>query len=170
MSLALALASCGTEAEGPALERSCRGERVLECDPHEYTAIRSASLTPERLRPLDPAGRATVRVELEACEMRPGSAEVQILALFPRDPMASGDAGAEGVRVVDLGIAVSDDGTNGDATANDGVIEQLLGNPFGREIPGDSDITLRFVPVLGGCQGDPIEVPYHTGTRFEAVP
>lgn len=161
----LALASCG-EGEAPALERSCSGERVLECDPHEYTAVRVATLTPSRIRPLDPAGAATVHVELDACEMRPGPAEVQLFALIPRDP-ASPDAGPGGVRVVDLGLAVRDDGTNGDATANDGVIDQELGNPFGREIPGDADLTLRFVPVLAGCQGDPLEVTYGTGARFD---
>ena len=169
VSLALALASCGGEPEAPALDRSCRGERVLECDPYEYTAVRAATLTPARLRPLDPSGRASVRVELEACEMRSGPAEVQLLALLPRDPTMP-DAGEDAVRVVDLGLAVSDDGMNGDTTANDGVIEQELGNPFGREIPGDTDITLRFVPVLAGCQGDPLEVPYRTGARFETAP
>lgn len=142
---------------------------MLECDPHEYTAIRAATLTPARLRPLDPTATATVHVELDACEMRSGPAEVQLFALLARDPTTP-DAGAGGVRVVDLGLAVTDDGTGGDATANDGVIDQLLGNPFGREIPGEADITLRFVPVLAGCQGDPLEVPYRTGTRFETAP
>jgi hypothetical protein len=162
--LALVAASC--DSTPPALDRSCRGERVLECDPHEYTAVRVATLEPSALRPLDPMGAATVHVELDACEMRPGRAEVQLFALIPRDPEAP-DAGPEGLRLVDLGLAMRDDGTGGDATADDGVIDKALGNPFGREIPGDAEITLRFVPVLAGCQGDPLEIPYTTGDRFE---
>ncbi|UJR87036.1 choice-of-anchor X domain-containing protein [Sandaracinus amylolyticus] len=158
----LALAACGDESEPDDLAASCDGERVLECDPYEYTAIASASVTPERIGPLDPTARATVHVELEACDMRPGAASVQLFALI-----APADAGADEVRVVDLGLTVRDDGTNGDETANDGVIDQTVGNPFGREIPERSDITLRFVPVLQGCQGDPLELAYPTGTRFE---
>lgn len=164
--LALAATACGedTSPDGTPLERSCRGERVLECDPHEYTAVRSASLTPARISPLELSSDGVVRVELEACELRPGPAEVQLFALIPREG-ALPDAGADGVRLVDLGLTLRDDGTRGDATANDGLIEQTVGNPFGREIPGDTEITLRFVPALPGCRGDVLEVPYLTGPR-----
>lgn len=159
--IAAALVGCG-ESEGPSdFERSCGGDRVLECDPYEYTVITAATIEPARIRPLDPDARATVRVELDACEMRPRAAEVQ---LFAR--LAPPDAGSGNVRLVDLGLTVRDDGTNGDAVANDGVIEQTIGNPFGREIPGSQAITLRLVPVLAGCQGDALELRYETGARF----
>lgn len=151
----LALAACSSDEGGTALERSCRGERVLECDPYEYTAVTAASLTPERIAPLDPDARATVRVELDGCEMAPGTVEVQLFAL-----LAPPDAGAGEVRVVDLGLSVRDED-------GDGVIEQLLGNPFGREIPGETELTLRLVPVRAGCQGDPLEVAYETGRRTD---
>ncbi|AKF09519.1 hypothetical protein [Sandaracinus amylolyticus] len=158
----LALAACDGDGAPDDLAASCAGERVLECDPYEYTGIASAMVTPERIGPLDPAARATVHVELEACDMRPGAASVQLFALI-----APADAGADEVRVVDLGLTLRDDGTNGDEVGNDGVIDQTVGNPFGREIPERSDITLRFVPVLAGCQGDPFELTYPTGTRFD---
>lgn len=149
----LALAACGEGDGVGAFARSCSGERVLECDPHEYTRITAASLTPARIAPLDPAARATVRLELESCEMAPGTAEVQLFARLARP-----DAGPSDVRVIDLGLSARDED-------GDGVIDATLGNPFGREIPGETEITLRFVPVRAGCQGDPLEVSYTTGSR-----
>jgi hypothetical protein len=157
----MGLSACD-EAERSALARSCAGERVLECDPHEYTAVRAASLLPEGIGPLDPTARAMVRVEVETCPGRPDApVAVQLFAL-----LGATDGGGGPVRVIDLGETLRDDGTAGDEVAGDGVIEQEIGNPFGREIPERTRITLRFVPVLAGCQGDPLELPYTTGARY----
>lgn len=163
LALSASLAACGSDP-GPAFERSCRGERYLECDPHEYTVAREASLTPASIRPNDPSATAEVRVVVDRCPMHPSPAEVQLLALLPR-----GDGGSD-VRVFDLGIALRDDGTNGDVVADDGVIEGRLTNPFGREVPGDRTILLRFAPVLAGCAGDALEVEYTTGPMFDPTP
>lgn len=151
------IAGCSAEPEATAFERSCRGERVLECDPYEWSVVRGAELTPARIRPGDPEARARLRVAYEACAMRPGPARVQLLVRLDLDA---------DVRVVDLGIAVADDGTGADARADDGVIEAALGNPFGREIPPDAAIAIRVVPVIAGCTGDALEIDYETGEPF----
>jgi hypothetical protein len=162
LAAAVFLAGCS----GPAptdLERSCRGEVVLVCDPHEWTVVRTASLTPTMLGPLDPAAAGTIHAELDACPMRPGAASVQVQALVPES--ASGDDGPV-YRVVDLGVTARDDGTNGDAVADDGTIDWMVTSPFGAEIPELSPIRLRFVPVLAGCTGESYEAGYQTGMRF----
>jgi len=156
MALAAALLLAGCDASS--LERSCRGERVLTCDPEEWTVVRSASLEPSRIGPLDPAAMPAVHVVLDECAMRPTFATVQLQALLD-DP----DAG--GAVVSDLGITVRDDGTLGDAVADDGRIDVTIRNPFGLGIPESTALRLRFVPVLGGCTGQALEVPYTTGVR-----
>lgn len=160
--------ACG-DPGSTALERSCRGERVLECDPHEYTAIRSATLEPAHIGPNDPTVRATLHVEIDACEMRPGPVEVQLYVLVPRAGSAA-DAGPDAVRVIDLGVALRDDGTGEDAAADDGTIDRTIANPFGAEIPAEADVVVRLVPVLDGCQGDPLELAHRTGRLYEPPP
>ena len=64
-----------------------------------------------------------------------------------------------------------DDGTNGDTTANDGVIDAVVGNPFQATVPGDTALTLQFVPHAEPyCDGTPIEVPYTTGATYSVTP
>jgi isoaspartyl peptidase/L-asparaginase-like protein (Ntn-hydrolase superfamily) len=78
---------------------------------------------------------------------------------FPLDA-AGRDTGppADGTRVYQLG-AVS-------ATATtDTMIEETLENPFDARIPYNADIQLRFAPVIGGCEGDSLTIPYRTGPR-----
>jgi hypothetical protein len=151
------LTTCDHAPVETPLERSCRGDRYLECDPYEYTVVREASLEPSGISPLDPAARARVRAVIDRCPTAPGFAEIQLAALLAVD--------AGRVRFVDLGIALHDDGRAGDAVAGDGVIDAEIGNPFGREIPGDAMVQIRFAPVLAGCAGDVLEIAYRTGPR-----
>lgn len=153
-----ALLALGCGPDPTALERSCRGERVLECDPHEYTTARSASLMPGRLSPGEPGSNAMVRVEVDRCETAPAPVQVTLSALVGRP--------GGGVRVIDLGASVRDDGTRGDSIAGDGIAEATIGNPFGDEVPAEQTITVRFVPVIAGCTGDAIEIDYETGPAF----
>jgi hypothetical protein len=162
LSCAAVMVACGATPEDTPFERSCRGERFLECDPYEFAVVREASLSPTEIRPLDPAARARVRAVVDSCPRRPGPVEVQLGALLDLD------AGA--VRFVDLGITVRDDGTHGDRIANDGVIESEIGNPFGGEIPGNTTIRLRWLPVISGCDGQVLEIPYTTGPRAALGP
>ncbi len=161
----LGLASAGCDR--PPLERSCGGEVVLACDPYEYAEIVSATLEPTRISPGDPRGFATVRVELRTCGDRvPVAPEVQLAALvsgaggsFPLD--ASGrDVGppGDGTRLYQLASVRA-------GATTDTVIERTIDNPFDSRIPIDSDITLRFAPVIGGCEGEALEIPYRTGPR-----
>lgn len=157
--IALAI-GCGGPS-GTNLERSCRGEVVLDCDPHTYTVGTSASFEPSSIRPGDTMSSAQIRFDYDRCA--PGApdagagspAEVQVSAVYETSP---GD-----VRVVDLGIVLRDDATGG--AAGDGVIEGEVTNPLALDVPGDADITLRFVPVYRGCTGEAVEIDYHTGAR-----
>jgi hypothetical protein len=155
----LLLAGCSSAPVGSDFERSCAGAEVLLCDPYEYSIVSEARLEPAGIGPLDPGVMATVHATLRQCEMRPGGADVQVQALV------GGDGGP--VRVVDLGLMASDDGTHGDSVAGDGTIEWRIGsNPFGSAIPENATIQLRFTPLIGGCTGDALDVGYRTGDRF----
>ncbi|GAB4195322.1 MAG: hypothetical protein OHK0013_01420 [Sandaracinaceae bacterium] len=151
----------------PNFEASCAGEDVLACRPFEYAQVVTASLEPARVSPGDPRVLPTVRVTLRTCGDRvPSVPRVQIAAIvsggggsFPLDA-AGRDVGPPGddSRVYQLG-SVS-------ATATtDIVVEQTIDNPFDARIPYDSDIQLRFAPVIGGCEGDALTIPYRTGPR-----
>lgn len=135
--------------------RSCRGEAVLECDPYEWVVVEEASLEPAAIPLGDPRVRAHVRVTLTGCGDRtPVAPTVQLQALLGRAdggppssivPLASVTAAAPGSTTIDVEID----------------------NPFALlgGVPPDTDLTLRFVPVTGGCTGDALEVPYRTGPR-----
>lgn len=146
LSLLLALAGCGPSTN---LARSCGGERVLECDPYEWSAVLDGTFTPN-VPIADPTTRVDVTVDLESCgASTPGAIAVNIQAL-----VGSGDD----LRVADVATVRA-------ATASDNRIETTIDNPFslGGTVPPDTDITLRFVPVIGGCEGDAFELPYRTG-------
>lgn len=159
-SAAITLAGCGGDDASP-LTRSCRGERHLDCDPFEYSIAISAALEPARLAPLDGMTRAQFRVETQTCEMPPAASSVQVQARLEGPP---DDAGVPRARIVDL-VTLEDDGLLGDPVAGDGIIDVSIENPFTASIPSDTDIVLRFVPVIGGCDGEAIEIDYRTGRR-----
>lgn len=146
--LGLVLALAGCEA-GTSLARSCGGERVLECDPYEWSGVLDATFTPDV--PLgDPTVPVDVTVDLESCgETSPAAVAVNIQALV--------GSGAS-LRVADVATVRA-------AAAGETRIEATIENPFtvGGTIPPEEDITLRFVPVIGGCEGDAFEMPYRTG-------
>jgi hypothetical protein len=160
----LGAASCTTP---PNFEASCAGEAVLACRPFEYAQVVSASLEPSRISPGDPRQFATVRVTLRTCGDRvPSVPRVQIAALvaggggaFPLDA-AGRDVGPPGddTRLYQIGAVTA-------TATTDTTIEQTIENPFDARIPFDSDIQLRFAPVIGGCEGDAISLPYRTGPR-----
>ncbi len=157
---ALALAACDAAPTGTPFERSCRGERYLDCDPHEVAVATSATLTPAGLSPLDGMTTAEVEFRADTCAMRPAPLRVQISALVAGPPSDAGPT----TRVVDL-VELRDDGSLGDDVADDGQIDAVIENPLGAGIPGDTTITLRFAPVVSGCVGEAIEVEYRTGPR-----
>jgi hypothetical protein len=157
----LVAGALGCGGDDASFTRSCRGEVVLDCDPHTYSIAREAALTPEGIGPSDPGGNAHVHAAIETCPSRPSRVELQLEALVPRT-----GAGEGAIRVIDLGVTVSDDGTDGDAVADDGVIDADIANPFHGEIPAEAVIRLRFRPVIAGCSGDAIEVEYTTGEAY----
>lgn len=157
MRRALALASLSLLAacsNDPPHVRSCRGERVLECDPHEYAIITGATFEPEGVAPSDPRVRPMITVDFEACgASTPGPVRIELQA---RVTGGAGDAGGDGVRVYDLGTIAMAAGT-------EARVEATIDNPLFVPIPEDEDIVLRFVPDVGSCEGQAFELDYHTG-------
>lgn len=150
--LTVVLLLLGCDA-GTSFTRSCGGEPVLECDPYEWAVVEEASFEPSAVPIGDPRVRPQVRVTLSTCgERTPAPPMVQIQALLGRT-----DAGAP-TRIVDLTTvsAPSPTSTRIDVTVD---------NPFtvAGGLPPDTNVTLRFVPVVGGCDGDALEIPYRTG-------
>lgn len=162
--LALVAASCG---RGAPLQRSCEGRPVDTCDPYEYAEVVSATFGPTELSPGDPRESAMVRVELRTCgATTPSTPSVQIAAViegaggilpFDADGQDAGSSGDD-TRIYQL---VSVPGTEATTT----VIETTIDNPFDGRVPTNSDISLRFTPVIGGCEGGAFSIPYRTGTR-----
>lgn len=144
--LTLALTGCGPSTD---LARSCGGERVLECDPYEWSVVLEGTFT-QNVPIGDPTIRVDVTVDLESCgATTPAPIAVHIQAL-----VGSGDD----LRVADVATVRAD-------STSDTRIETTIGNPFtlGGSIPAERDITLRFIPVIGGCEGSAFELPYRTG-------
>lgn len=134
--------------------RSCGGAYVLECRPYEWTSVESASFTEEV--PLgDPRVRPRVQVTLSTCgATTPATPEVQILAIIGLD-----DAGNP-TRVLPITTVRADSATST-------TIDLTIDNPFPlSSVPPDEDILLRFVPVVAGCDGEALEIPYRTGPLF----
>jgi hypothetical protein len=50
-------------------------------------------------------------------------------------------------------------------SAGTGTIDVMIDNPFtlAGGVPPDTNLSLRFVPVIGGCDGDALEIPYRSG-------
>jgi hypothetical protein len=161
------LLGAATGCDRPRFDASCAGEPVLACDPYTYAQVVSASLEPTRVSPGDPRTFPMVRVELRTCGDRvPVAPTVQISALvsgaggsFPLDA-AGRDVGppSDDTRVYQLATLRADAPT-------DTVLEQRIDNPFDSRIPIESDIQLRFAPVIAGCEGDSLTIPYRTGPR-----
>lgn len=144
------LAGCDA---GTSFTRSCGGEPVLECDPYEWAVVEEASFEPAEVTIGDPRIRPHVRVTLSTCgERTPVAPTVQIQALLGRT-----DGGAP-TRIVELAtVSASSPTSTG--------IDVMIDNPFtvAGGLPPDTNVTLRFVPVVGGCDGDALEIPYRTG-------
>ena len=154
-------AGCGDERTR--LQKSCDGERVPFCEPYAYAVVEEATLEPMEIDVGDPADRAMLHVRMATCgEDAPGAHEVRIGAIVD---VARPDAG--GATIYSL-ATVRDDGTDGDATARDGLIDITIANPFGRDFPSEADILLEFEPFLSPmCLGQALDgVPYRTGRRF----
>lgn len=151
---------------GAPFERSCEGERVDLCGPYEYALVHSASLEPSNLPIADFSLEATVRVELDRCEMAPAPHEVLVDALIPGGRGGS-DGGAPALSVVNL--LTLEEGRDGDEPG-DAVIEAEVTNPFIATIPPETPVTLRFTArstAVGGCSGGVYELPYRTGPPRE---
>ncbi|MFN7701786.1 MAG: hypothetical protein ACK6CU_07355 [Deltaproteobacteria bacterium] len=158
-----ALASC---SPGPPLQRSCEGRAVDTCDPYEYAEVAAVSFEPMELSPGDPRQSARVRIELRTCGARtPSAPAVQIAAVvagaggvLPFDAAGADAGGGDDTRLYQLAeVRASDAGAT--------TIEATLPNPFDARVPARTDIRLRFTPVLGGCEGGALSIPYRTGNR-----
>ena len=154
------------------LEQSCSGEAVPNCLPYEYAEITSVEVTPSGL-PVDALDQElTFRVEFDKCDAAPRPHVVPVVMRVGGE----NDAGS-GATLVTL-VELRDDGSDGDAEAQDGVITTSVPNPFFgiREVPPNTDVTLVFqtrMPAdcssgtcLGGtCRSPELAVPYRTGPR-----
>jgi hypothetical protein len=132
---------------------SCAGEAVLECDPYEWAVLEEASLEPSAIPIGDPRVRARVRVRASTCgERTPLPLTVQVQALLGRT-----DGGPPSSVLELVSVEAPSVGT--------GTIDVMIDNPFtlAGGVPPDTNLSLRFVPVIGGCDGDALEVPYRTG-------
>ena len=133
--------------------RSCAGEAVLECDPYEWAVLEEASLEPSAIPIGDPRVRARVRVSARTCgERTPLPLTVQVQVLLGR---------TDGGPPSSLLELVSVEGPR----AGTGTIDVMIDNPFtlAGGVPPDTNLSLRFVPVIGGCDGDALEIPYRSG-------
>lgn len=163
-SILLALGSC---SPGPPLQRSCEGRWVDTCDPYEYAEVAAVTFEPTQLSPGDPRQTAMVHVELRTCGANtPSAPAVQLAAVvaggggtLPFDAQGF-DAGGTGddTRVYQLtDVRASESGAT--------IVDATIANPFDGRIPANSDITLRFTPIIGGCEGGALTIPYRTGSR-----
>lgn len=161
-------ALCGLGCGGgdaPLLERSCAGEAVPNCRAYEYSRVTEAALLPEGLQTGDLAADAMFHVRLETCGARSPAVHQVVVQLLATRGSAAMDGGSS-LMIFPLGSLV-DDGTNGDAMADDGVIDHTVPNPLISAIPPNADVTLRFDPRAGpSCVGEGVEVAYRTGMRF----
>ena len=168
LSLALACFALGCESSDP-FERSCAGKalEVPLCRPYEYAILQSGSVTPELIRVGDPTASVRVQASLRRCAQFSGTLEVRVEArVSGSTPVLDGGMSSE--RIVSL-VTVRDDGELGDATANDGIVDVTVPNPFSSEtIPANSTVTLRLVPVTSACEGRTFETPYRTGAAWNA--
>lgn len=125
---------------------------MLECEPYAWASVTAASFTPD-VPVGDPRVRPQIQVTLTTCgATTPVAPAVQIQAIVGLD-----DAGNPS-RIVEVTTVRA-------ASATSTSIDVTIDNPFtlGSSVPPDSDILLRFVPVVGGCDGDALELPYRTG-------
>ena len=148
--LVLMLGGC----EGPAddLATSCGGGRVLECDPYEWSVVTGATFTLEV--PIgDPTVRPRIEVSLATCgATTPGAADVQIQAIIgPID-------GGMPSRVIEVATVHAE-------ASSSTSIDVVIDNPFtlGSGVPEDETITLRFTPIVAGCDGESFAMTYRTG-------
>lgn len=139
-------------APGTDADRSCAGERVLECDPYEWGVVTSATIEPAAIPLGDPRVRAHFVVEVATCgATTPATPTIQVQALLgPVDGPPTSVAELTTLRA---------------ASPTSTTIDVMVDNPFTLEggVPPNTEIRLRFLPVIGGCDGDALEVPYRTG-------
>ena len=149
------------------LAGSCGGDHSTTCEPYAYAEVAAATFEPAGLQPGQLAATARVHVQLRQCASMAPQHSVRIVA---RAVATTGleDGGADSTFMV---AEVSDDGTNGDATAGDGVIDYVLGNPFTAAAPASTALTLTFIPHAGAhCDGASLDVPYTTGPAYVISP
>lgn len=136
------------------------------CDPYTWAAITTASLGPDHLRIADPTAMAMVHVEFRSCAMAPARPSILINALIGSTSSDASlpppiDGGTPtGARIVSLATIPSSAvmGTS---------VDTMIPNPFFADVPPSTTITLQFVPVISGCQGDAFQTPYTTGVNYQ---
>lgn len=169
VAVALLCAAAGC-SEGTTFERSCNGEAVPNCLPHEYSIIENVSVTPGEVMVGDPRPELRFQIDLSRCPQAAVFHEVAVSMLV-------GGAGDAGASVFDV-VRLADDGvTEGDETAGDGRIDVTLNNPFlGDRIPDNTDVTLRFRSraradcssgrcIGGTCTSEEVTLPFRLGAR-----
>lgn len=152
----------GVPTPAEAFEKSCSGEAVLTCRPYQYAIVREATVTPNNVEVGDPLARLMIHVAYDSCDASPGRHVIGIRALTGSSVVDGGTGGS--VLYLD---EIHDDGMNGDAAADDGLVDVEVPSFFDVfGIPTDADLTLRFEPNLEDCTGGAFELPYHTGPMW----
>jgi hypothetical protein len=126
---------------------------VLECDPYEWAVVTDASFEPGAIPIGDPRESARIRVTLGTCGANtPATPRVLVQAVF-----GGGDAGGTR-RMAELTTVRAVDATST-------TIDVTVPNPFtiAGGVPTETNILLRFLPVVDGCDGTALEIPYRTG-------
>jgi hypothetical protein len=157
----VALACGGIPDPEEAFASSCNGGAVLACAPYEYAIVREASISPADVEVDDPITRLMIHVRYDRCDDAPGTHAVGIRALSSGSVADGGTGGS--LLYLD---EVRDNGTGGDATANDGLIDVTVDNFFFSPVPPSTDLTIRFEPNLADCTGGPFELAYRTGPTW----
>jgi hypothetical protein len=158
----LGLASMGCTPRATPFARSCGGEYIDGCMPYEYAQVVVGTFAPERIQPGDTLMRATLRATFETCGARtPAPPALQVSVVLGSagsavDARRDGGAFPMGQRVVPLG-------TYRNMSADPLVFEAVVTNPFDRTIPGNTELTLIFSPIVNTCEGQGLEVRYRTG-------
>lgn len=159
----LLLPALGCEPRRTPFERSCAGQYIDGCMPYEYARVLTASFTPERLRPSDSLLPATLHATFQTCGVQtPAPPALQISAVvgsgsIPVDARRDGGSFMSGQRIIQLG-------TYFNTSSNPLVFDAVVDNPFdATTIPGNTDLVLRFRPLINACEGEGIEMNYRTG-------
>ena len=162
--LVLMSVGCGGGEPTPeqAFAQSCSGQVLRVCRAHEYAIVREASISPDNVAVDDPFARIQVHVAYDRCADAPGPHSISLRGLA--EAVGSGDAGVP--ETIYPLVEIIDNGANGDAVAEDGVIDVDLPNFIVAPLPPGTALRIRFEPHYDICKGGVLELPYTSGPAW----